>query len=105
VYEDLHVYRAETDFELTLGDLARCCELSAERLLILVDEGILEPRGSSERDWRFDAVDLARARCARRLERDLGLNAAGIALALELLEESRALRSRVRLLEALLGER
>ena len=37
--------------------------------------------------WRFSGAQLRRARIALRLERDLGLNAAGVALVLELLEE------------------
>ena len=40
-----------------------------------------------------------------RLERDLGINPAGAALAIELLDEMQQLRERVRLLEALAFER
>lgn len=96
------IYDAEFDFRLSLAELSRHCEVSAEKLLSLVGEGVLEPSGGNEREWRFGAADLARVRCALRLERDLGVNIAGIALALELLDESRQLRARVRALESLL---
>jgi len=99
------VHNAEFEYRLSLAELSRGCEVSAEKILFWVSEGVLEPRGGHERDWRFDAADLERARCALRLERDLGLNAAGVALTLQLLDESRRLRARLSLLESLLGDR
>jgi chaperone modulatory protein CbpM len=99
------IHYAEFDYRLSLAELSRCCEVSAEKILFWVSEGVLEPSGGRERDWRFDSADLERARCALRLERDLGLNAAGIALTLQLLDESRRLQARVSLLETLLNDR
>lgn len=101
--KDRIVCRAEYEFRLSLAELSRCCGVPAEKLLVLVGEGVLEPAGRNEREWQFDAADLVRARCALRLERDLGVNAAGIALALQLLDESHYLRERVSTLEALLN--
>lgn len=83
--------------ELTLGELCRACGLPAEQLLALVEEGVIEPRGRGQ--WRFSAVCVHRVRRARRLERDLGLNLAGAALAVELLEEIEQLRARLHRLE------
>lgn len=37
--------------------------------------------------WRFSGKSLRRARSAHRLQRDLGLNLAGIALVLDLMDE------------------
>ncbi len=42
---------------------------------------------SATTEWRFSGAALRRARLALRLERDLELNLAGVALALELMEE------------------
>ena len=56
-------------------------------------------RGRDPARWRFHGVSIRRVRRAQRLERDLGVNTPGIALALELLEELEQLRSRVRHLE------
>ena len=47
-------------------------------------------------EWRFTGDALRRARLALRLERELEINLAGVALALELMEEIEQLRRRVR---------
>jgi chaperone modulatory protein CbpM len=43
-------------------------------------------------EWHFTGAALRRARLALRLERDLELNLAGVALALDLMEELQTLR-------------
>jgi len=85
----------EQDSELTLADLSRCCAVHAEFLIELVDEGVLVPTGPTPQRWRFNSEQLQRARRAIRLQRDLGLNLPGVALAIELLEELELLRSRL----------
>jgi len=67
----------EEDMELTLADLCRACQLPAERVFELVDEGVIEPLGREPARWRFRAVSVRRVRCVQRLERDLGVNVAG----------------------------
>ena len=86
---------------LTLADVARGCGVSAETVLGLIAEGLLEPRVTRERELRFTCDDLIRVRCALRIQRDLGVNRAGAALAIDLVEEIERLRSHVRLLERL----
>jgi chaperone modulatory protein CbpM len=81
--------------ELSLADLCRVCELSAERVFQLVEEGLIEPRGRNPKQWRFHGRSIWRVRCVLRLERDLGVNLAGAALALDLLEEVQQLRTRL----------
>ena len=90
----------EDQTELSLDDLCRACAAQAERIVELVDEGLLTPAGTAPGEWRFTGVHLHRARVALRLESDLGVNLAGAALALELLDELDALRARVQRLEA-----
>ncbi|MDB5930299.1 MAG: transcriptional regulator, MerR family [Polaromonas sp.] len=90
----------EEQTELSLDDLSRACAAQAERIVELVNEGILAPAGAAPAHWRFTGVHLQRARVALRLESDLGVNLAGAALALELLEELDSLRQRVQRLEA-----
>lgn len=85
----------EEDIELSLADLCRICQLSAERVFQLVDEGLLEPRGPGPKQWRFHGHSVRRVRCAIHLQRDLGVNLAGAALALDLLEELQQLRARL----------
>jgi chaperone modulatory protein CbpM len=89
----------EEELELSLAELCRACELPAERILELVEYGVIEPQGRKPAQWRFHGVCVRRVRRARRLETDLGLNVAGVALVLDLLEEVEKLRARVRRLE------
>lgn len=83
------------DLELTLVELCRTCQLPAERVYELVEEGIIDPLGREPSVWRFRWTSVQRVRCALRLERDLGVNLAGAALALDLLEELERLRARL----------
>jgi len=87
--------------ELTLGQLCRACNVPAEFVLELVEQGVLEVQGHDSRQWRFPGSSLARVRAAQRLQRDLQLNMAGTALALDLLDEIRHLRHRLRCLQEL----
>lgn len=81
----------EEDY-LTLAQLCQACGTHAEWIISLVEESILEPHGETVSAWHFSGVSLIRARSALRLQRDLGLNLAGIALVLDLLEELDYLR-------------
>jgi len=81
--------------ELTLADLCRACAVETGFVIELVEEGVIVPVGQEPRLWRFPYAHLRRVRVASRLERDLGVNLAGAALALELLEEIEALRARL----------
>jgi len=85
----------EEEVELTLAELCRTCQLPAERVFDLIDEGVVEPLGRDPVSWRFRGINVRRVRCAQRLEHDLGVNVAGVALALELLEEMERLRARL----------
>ena len=95
----------EDEVVLTLSELCRASQLSAERVIELAvkgmlpknriaGEGIVDPVGRSPETWTFTGVSLRRIRCAQRLQHDLGVNAAGVALALDLLEELEELRAR-----------
>ena len=85
----------EEEVVLSLGELCRASRLSAERVIELAEEGVVEPIGRSPETWRFRGVSLRRIRCAQRLEEDLGVNTAGVALVLDLLEELERLRARL----------
>ncbi|MGC2165128.1 MAG: chaperone modulator CbpM [Gallionella sp.] len=82
--------------QLTLDDLCRACAVHAERIIELVDFGVLEPQGREPARWVFVGDSLHRARKALRLQRDLDMDLAGAALALELLDEITSLRDRIR---------
>jgi chaperone modulatory protein CbpM len=86
----------EDETQLTLADLCRACAVPAERIIELVDVGVLEPIGREPARWRFGGASLHRARMALRLQQDLDIDLAGAALALELLDEINSLRTRLR---------
>lgn len=86
----------EEQSQLTLVDLCRACSVHAERIIELVDVGVLEPQGREPAHWIFVGDSLHRARKALRLQRDLDIDLAGAALALELLDEIASLRARLR---------
>lgn len=85
--------------ELSLNDLCRACSSSTDWIIELVEEGALEPYGDEQSSWRFTGISLQKAQTATRLKRDLGINLAGIALALDLLDEIETMRARLRRLE------
>ena len=83
---------------LTLGQLCRACDVHADWIINLVEEGIIEPQGKDIRLWRFSGASLVRARTALRIQRDLEVNLAGIALVLDLMEELESLRAHIKTL-------
>jgi chaperone modulatory protein CbpM len=89
----------EDTSEFTLGELSRACGMPAEWILALVEEGVIEPVGADQTHWHFRGYCLRRVRIVQRLQSDLGLNLAGAALALELLDEVETLRHRLAVLE------
>lgn len=87
---------------LTLSDLCQSCRVQTTVVIEMVEEGLLTPQGpqgGAPTQWRFTGVHVQRARVAVRLQRDLGVNHAGAALALQLLDEIETLRARLQVLE------
>ena len=78
----------------TLLELCTLGQTSAEWIIELVEEGVLEPEGAEIGEWRFGADALKRLQAVQRLQRDLRINLPGAALVLELLEEIEMLRQR-----------
>ena len=89
----------EDQDELTLDDLCRACAAQSELIKDLVHEGVLAPSGPAPEVWRFTGAHLHRATVAVRLQRDLGVNPAGAALALELMDELHSLRRQLHRLQ------
>ena len=87
----------EEQTELTLTEVSRACAVQVESIVELVDEGVLQPRGEDPYGWRFSGLHMQRTRVAWRLQRDLGVNPAGAALALQLLDEISALEAQLRI--------
>ncbi len=77
---------------LNLDDLSRLCSVDRTCIVELVEEGVLRVIEVNSAEWRFSGAALRRARTAMRLQRDLEINLAGVALALDLMEELDRLR-------------
>ncbi len=83
----------EQELTLTLDELSGVCAVERERIVELVEHGLIEPRDDAGQRIGGDA--LRRARTALRLQRDLGINPAGAALVVELLERIESLEARL----------
>lgn len=96
----LHGQVVEEELELTLVELCQACGTDREEISLWVGEGVLEPVGTAPEEWRFGGPALRRARLAASFTRELGINAPGVALAIELLDQIEALRAQMRRLHA-----
>jgi chaperone modulatory protein CbpM len=76
---------------ITLQELCQHCTVETLEIITLVSEGILDPCGAcadekNAADWRFHISSVRRVTTTIRLQRDLGVNLPGAALALDLLD-------------------
>lgn len=77
---------------------------AAEHTVVeIIEQGIVDPIGDSHDEWLFSPAMLIQTQKAVRLHRDLEVNWAGIALAIDLLNEVEELRERNRYLESRLS--
>jgi len=89
----------EEETVVTLDELCGACTVRSEEVVTLVREGVIDPvdgplRSEAAESWRFHVTSLRRVRTVVRLQRDLGVNLAGAALALELLDRIAELERR-----------
>lgn len=82
----------DEDLECSLHDLCRMCNIPAEMIHDMIDEGLIQPRGNEPLQWRFTAIEVRRVQTTLRLQRDLRVNLPGCALVLDLLDELEKLR-------------
>ena len=91
----------DEDSIFTLQELSISCAVETEYIIELVEEGIVEPMGPQrdQQHWAFSGQSLLRVRKTQRLQQDLGVNLAGIALVLDMMDEIEQLRERLRRLD------
>lgn len=85
--------------EVTMDDLCRTCRVEETVVVNLIEEGIVEPHSRDESPWRFSGSALPLVVRAVRLQRDFELNPAGVAFALDLLDEIELLRKQIKLIK------
>jgi chaperone modulatory protein CbpM len=78
--------------QLTLDDLAVHANVHPEVVLQFVEFGLITPVEQNEKELLFDPAAGPRLRTIVRLRRSLGINLAGIAVILDLLDKMRALQ-------------
>lgn len=86
------IHYGEQCFSLTLKEITYSLEITKEVVLEILDEGIINAQKDPVEEWIFDHEAFKRMRTMIILHRDLGVNFAGAALALELLEEIHRLK-------------
>ncbi len=87
----LHGQLVEKETVITLEELCRNCTVKAEEIMVMVEEGILDPQcehpePAAATEWHFHISSVKRVKTVVHLQRDLGVNLPGAALALELLD-------------------
>lgn len=80
------------DAQITLTTFCDRACVTTQLAIEMVDHGILNPVNTKQEPLCFAETEVRRAQIALRLHRDLGVNLAGAALALELMDEIRALK-------------
>jgi chaperone modulatory protein CbpM len=81
--------------EITVVELCERCAVDPETIDELIAEGILEPSDADD-TTRLPYRSVQITRTVIRLQRDLGVNLAGAALALKLLDDIQRLRAELR---------
>ena len=89
--------------DMSLDEFILTSGVAGDTLLLMIEEGILNPHEDPTGGWRFELQMIFTARRAVRLHRDLEIDWHGIALALELLDELEQLRDENRILRQRLG--
>ena len=82
--------------EITATELCELCSVEQTLVEQLVQEGVLDPIDSPADEQRFNYISVRRTRTVIRLQHDLGINLAGAALALELMDRLETLRRELR---------
>jgi chaperone modulatory protein CbpM len=82
--------------EITVVELCEVCSVDQQMIKDLIAEGILEPIDNGGEKTRLPYSSVHRTHTVVHLQRDLGVNLAGAALTLDLLERIEHLRAQLR---------
>lgn len=84
---------------LTVNEICEICHISMDTVEELIAFEIIHPKQTSQNELVFDMHDLQRVKSALRLQHDLEINLAGVAVVLDLLDELHELRERAEFLQ------
>jgi chaperone modulatory protein CbpM len=82
--------------EITVVELRNVCSVDQQTIDALIAEGILEPLDNGGEKARLPYSSVRKTHTVVHLQRDLGVNLAGAALALDLLDRIDNLRAQLR---------
>ena len=91
------------DLVLSMQEVCQRCGLHRDELQQLVAHGVIVPVEQRDAEWQFRADSLQLLARAARMQRDFELDAAGLAMALSLLDELQRSRRQIDRLRQLLA--
>lgn len=86
-HKEVGALEGESWYRLSMREVTYSFGIKEETIIEIIDQGIVVAEKNAKGDLYFDNDALKRIRKVLQLNRDLGVNLAGAALALELLEE------------------
>lgn len=89
----------EESQSLTLDEFCQVIQVHQQIIIQMVEYHLLHPEGDAPENWRFNPITLKRAKTAASFYHDLGINMAGVALALDLLNQIENLQYQVDLIK------
>lgn len=92
---------ASADEPMSLDEFLEITHLSPDVVYNYIQYDIIHPQGAEREQWAFDLNHIKRVQRALRLQRDLEVNLAGVAVVLDLLDEIDHMRSQIELLDKL----
>ncbi len=93
------------DYKVSFIEVCESYNISEQQLIEMLEHGLISTISSPSRQLEFDREMLERIVRALRLQDDLGLNAAGAVLALELLDELDSLNQELDVLKKHIRQR
>ncbi len=82
--------------EITIAELCEVCSIDIRQVDEMINEGILEPTGGRYEKRRVPHSSIRCTRTVVHMQRDLGVNLAGAALILDLLDRIENLQDQLR---------
>lgn len=80
---------------LSFEEICRAIHAEDDLIIQLIEYHVIQPKGSSKKNWKFDDIALKRARLARNFYYDLEVNLAGVALLIDMLEKIETLEANI----------
>jgi chaperone modulatory protein CbpM len=84
---------------ISFVEVCQKCKISEDVLVDMLEHGLLPPSTPHTKSMDIDQRTFARIQSACRLQQDLGINAAGVVLVLELLDELEQARKELLVLQ------